>query len=332
MKVTTSRLTQHVMTVEGRDTGAPVLFVHGNVSSSAFWRDTLPAVPDGFRPLAVDLRGFGDSDPAPIDATRGVRDWSDDLIELIEALELDGVHLVGWSLGGGVVLQLLRDRPSAVASVTLVNPVSPYGWGGTEGPDGRLTHADGTGSGAGAANPDFVARLKAGDLSDESPTSPRNVFRSTYVKNPVPDEDFYLRSMLTTRVGESNYPGDAAASDAWPGVAPGRTGVLNAISPVYFRLDDLHEIDPKPPILWLRGADDVIVSDTSLLDLAHLGRIGAVPGSPGTPAQPMVTQTRAVLERYGDYREVVLDDCGHSPHIERPDDFRRALAEHLGEA
>ncbi|MEV4566958.1 alpha/beta hydrolase [Nonomuraea sp. NPDC049419] len=332
MRVTTSRLTQHVMTVEGRDTGTPVLFVHGNVSSSAFWRDTLPALPEGFRPLAVDLRGFGDSDPAPVDATRGLRDYSDDLIELIEALDLGGVHLVGWSLGGGVVLQLLRDRPGLVGSVTLVNPVSPYGWGGTEGPEGRLTHQDGTGSGAGAANPDFVARLKAGDLSEESPTSPRNVFRSTYVKNPVPDEDFYLRSMLTTRVGESHYPGDAVASGTWPGVAPGKTGVLNAISPVHFRLDDLPEIDPKPPILWLRGADDVIVSDTSLLDLAHLGAIGAVPGSPGTPAQPMVTQMRAVLERYGDYREVVLDDCGHSPHIERPEDFRRVLAEHLGEA
>ncbi|GAA3664895.1 alpha/beta hydrolase [Nonomuraea antimicrobica] len=329
MKVTTPRLTQHVLTVEGRTTGEPVLFVHGNVSSSAFWRDTLAALPEGYRPLAVDLRGFGDSDPAPVDATRGLRDYSDDVIELVEALGLDGVHLVGWSLGGGVVLQALRDRPALVRSLTLVNPVSPYGWGGTEGPDGRLTHPDGTGAGAGAANPDFVSRLQAGDLSEESPTSPRNVFRSTYVKNPVPDEDFYVAAMLTTRVGETHYPGDTAASDAWPGVAPGKTGVLNSIAPTHFRLDDLHEIDPKPPVLWVRGADDVIVSDTSLFDLAHLGTIGVVPGSPGTPAQPMVAQTRAVLARYGAYREVVLDDCGHSPHLEHPAEFSRLLAEHL---
>ncbi|WP_188192574.1 alpha/beta fold hydrolase [Nonomuraea sp. SYSU D8015] len=333
MKVTTRRLTQNVLTVEGRDVGEPVLFVHGNVSSAAFWRDSMAALPEGCRPLAVDLRGFGETDPEPVDATRGLRDYSDDVLELIEELGLDGVHLVGWSLGGGVVLQALRDRPAVVGSVTLVNPISPYGFGGTEGSEGRLSHPDGTGSGAGAANPDFVARLKAGDMSDESPTSPRNVFRSAYVKNrDVPDEDFYLRSMLTTQVGEAHYPGDAATSGTWPHVAPGKHGVLNAIAPTHFRLDDLHEIDPKPPILWIRGADDVIVSDTSLFDLAHLGALGVVPGSPGTPAQPMVSQTRAVLERYGPYREVVLPDCGHSPHLEHPDEFRRLLAEHLGRA
>ncbi|MCK2213145.1 alpha/beta hydrolase [Actinomadura sp. ATCC 31491] len=332
MRVTTPRLTQNVLTVPGRDTGEPVLFVHGNVSSSAFWRDAMAALPDGYRPLAVDLRGFGDTDPAPVDATRGLRDYSDDVLELVEALGAERVHLVGWSMGGGVVLQALRDRPAVVRSVTLVNPVSPYGFGGTEGPDGRLTHPDGTGAGAGGANPDFVARLRAGDLSDEAPTSPRNVFRASYVKNPVPDEDHYVRAMLTTRTGEFHYPGDAVTSAAWPGVAPGKSGVLNTMAPTYFRLDDLPEIDPKPPILWIRGADDVIVSDTSLFDLAHLGALGVVPGSPGTPAQPMVTQTRAVLERYGRYREAVLDDCGHSPHLEHPDEFGRLLAAHLKEA
>ncbi|MEV0629999.1 alpha/beta fold hydrolase [Nonomuraea wenchangensis] len=332
MKVTTPRLTQNVLTVEGRDGGEPVLFVHGNVSSAAFWRDTMAALPGRYRPLAVDLRGFGDTEPAPVDATRGLRDYSDDVLELVEAMGLAPVHLVGWSMGGGVVMQALRDRPSVVRSVTLVNPVSPYGFGGTEGVDGRITHPDGAGAGAGGANPDFVARLQAGDLSEESPTSPRSVFRSSYVKHPVPDEDFYVRAMLTTRVGEAHYPGDAVPSDAWPNVAPGKTGVLNTMSPTYFRLDDLPEIDPKPPVLWIRGADDVIVSDTSLFDLAHLGALGVVPGSPGTPAQPMVTQTRAVLERYGPYREAVIAECGHSPHLEHPDEFGRLLAAHLGEA
>ncbi|MER7362322.1 alpha/beta fold hydrolase [Nonomuraea wenchangensis] len=332
MKVTTPRLTQNVLTVEGRDGGEPVLFVHGNVSSAAFWRDTMAALPGRYRPLAVDLRGFGDTEPAPVDATRGLRDYSDDVLELVEAMGLAPVHLVGWSMGGGVVMQALRDRPGVVRSVTLVNPVSPYGFGGTEGVDGRITHPDGAGAGAGGANPDFVARLQAGDLSEESPTSPRSVFRSSYVKHPVPDEDFYVRAMLTTRVGEAHYPGDAVPSDAWPNVAPGKTGVLNTMSPTYFRLDDLPEIDPKPPVLWIRGADDVIVSDTSLFDLAHLGALGVVPGSPGTPAQPMVTQTRAVLERYGPYREAVIAECGHSPHLEHPDEFGRLLAAHLGEA
>ena len=51
------------------------------------------------------------------------------------------------------------------------------------------------------------------------------------------------------------------------------------------------------------------------------------------PPQPMVSQTRAVLDRYaaagGSYREVVLPDVGHSPHVERPQEFAVALLEHL---
>ncbi|MET9067339.1 alpha/beta fold hydrolase [Streptosporangium sandarakinum] len=330
-RVPTARITQNVLTT-GAAGGEPVLFVHGNVSSSVFWRETMLALPGDYRPLAVDLRGFGESDPAPIDATRGLRDFSDDVLALVDALDLSGVHLVGWSMGGGVVLQALRDRPSAVRSVTLVNPVSPYGFGGTHGPEGTLNHPDGAGGGGGTANPEFVRLLAAGDRSADSPLSPRSVLRATYVKPGTVldpgDEDVFVESMLTTRIGEDNYPGDAVPSDAWPGTAPGRRGVLNTMAPTYLRLDDLHTVDPKPPILWVRGDSDVIISDTSMLDLAHLGALGIVPGSPGTPAQPMVTQTRTVLRRYGNFTEVVLD-CGHSPHVERPEEFRAALADHL---
>lgn len=70
-RVPTSQLTAAVLSVTGR-TGDPVLFVHGNVSSSLFWQPTMLALPDGYRPLAVDLRGFGETDPEPVDATRGL--------------------------------------------------------------------------------------------------------------------------------------------------------------------------------------------------------------------------------------------------------------------
>ncbi|WP_328709166.1 alpha/beta hydrolase [Microbispora hainanensis] len=329
-RVSTSRLTLNVLSVPG-SAGDPVVFVHGNVSSSAFWRSTMTAIAaEGFRPYAVDLRGFGDTDPEPVDASRGVRDYSDDVLALLD--RIGPAHLVGWSLGGGVVMQALRDRPDVVRSAVLVNPVSPYGFGGTTGPDGVLTSPDGAGSGGGAANPEFVAALRAGDRSADSPVSPRNVLRATYVAVGTDlgeEEDAFVESMLSTRIGDDHYPGDSAASDAWPNVAPGKRGVLNTIAPTNFRIDDLHEIDPKPPILWIRGDQDVIVSDTSLFDLAHLGAIGAVPGSDGTPAQPMVAQTRAVLDRYGDYREVVIEGAGHGPHLDRPEEFRAALLDHL---
>ncbi|MFJ5894175.1 alpha/beta fold hydrolase [Streptomyces sp. NPDC093064] len=330
-RVPTDRLT--VQVTDLRDEGEPVVFVHGNVSSSAFWHSTMALLPDRYRPIALDLRGFGGTDPLPIDATRGLRDHADDLAALLAVLGIDRAHLVGWSMGGGVIMQYLNDHPSAVRSLSLVNPVSPYGFGGTHGVDGTLNSEDGAGSGGGTANPEFVALLAKGERGEDSPVAPRSVLATCYVKPPWrpegAQEDAYVDSMLTTRTGDDHYPGDSVPSTAWPGVAPGTRGVLNCLSPLYFRLDELHLIDPKPPVLWIRGEDDVIVSDTSMFDLAHLGAIGAVPGWDGTPAQPMVAQTRHVLGRYaghgGTVREVAVPDAGHAVHLERPEEFGAAL-------
>ena len=45
-----------------------------------------------------------------------MRDYADDLAAVIDALGLASVHLVGWSMGGGVVLQYLVDRPVGTGS------------------------------------------------------------------------------------------------------------------------------------------------------------------------------------------------------------------------
>jgi pimeloyl-ACP methyl ester carboxylesterase len=345
-RVPTARLTQSVLHPEGmrpEGPGEAVVFVHGNVSSALFWQQALLDVggTGRHRTLAVDLRGYGDTDPLPVDATRGVRDWADDLAALVTALGLDRVHLVGWSMGAGVVLQYLLDAPERVASIALVAPVSPYGFGGTAGHDGALVHPEGAGSGAGAANPEFVAALAAGDERADNPASPRSVLRSFYVAPgslPLDPhlEDVFVASMLSTRIGADHYPGEPVTCDAWPGVAPGPRGVLSTMAPTVFDLSGIVDLAVKPPVLWIRGDGDQIVSDTSLFDLAFLGSVGAVPGWPGVeacPPQPMVGQTRAVLDRYaaagGAYREVVLPGVGHSPHVERPQEFAVALLEHL---
>jgi pimeloyl-ACP methyl ester carboxylesterase len=337
-RVSTDRLIANVLERDGDDPdGMPVVFVHGNVSSSLFWQDTMLALPGPCRVLAVDLRGFGGSDTAPVDATRGVRDFSDDLAEVLIVLGIEAPHLVGWDLGGGVVMQYALDH--AVSSLSLVAPISPYGFGGTAGPDGRRLTEDDAGTGAGGANPDFVARLAAGDRTEEAPTSPLAVYRGTYVHAGFTSgrEDTWLESMLETATGESNYPGDSRPSENWPGFAPGTRGVLNALAPGYFNVSSIVDLEPKSPILWIHGDADAVVSDASPFDFNQLGKLGVVEGWPGeevAPPQPMVSQIRAVLARYkergGAVREVLLPGCGHTPHIELPEDFRVALLFHLG--
>ncbi len=333
--IATPRLRTFVLAASDEG-GTPIIFIHGNVSSGRFWEETLAALPAGYRGLAPDLRGYGESETLPVDATRGMGDFADDLHALVETLGLGAVHLVGWSLGGNVALQYAIDHPAHVASLTLVAVGSPYGFGGTKDLDGTPTWPDFAGSGGGTANPEFVQRLAAGDRSAESPVSPRNVMNAFYFKPPfvaTPErEELYVTALLQTKTTPGNYPGDLTASDNWPQVAPGMQGPNNALAPNYCNQGNFAAITPQPPVLWIRGADDQIVSDTSLFDFGFLGQLGAVPGWPGAetyPPQPMVGQVRAVLDRYaangGNYREEVLADCGHSPHIERPADFRRLL-------
>ncbi|KGN38842.1 alpha/beta hydrolase [Knoellia subterranea] len=334
---------QHVRTWGPID-GTPVLLVHGNCSSGGYWepfvRDHLGGDATELRIVAPDLRGYGDTDTAPVDATRGLRDFADDLDGLLGAEGVFGseapVVVVGHSMGCGVAMQFAIDHADRVAGLVLTAPVSPYGFGGTKDLEGTPTTPDFAGTGGGTANPDFVARLDAADRSGDEQTSPRAVLRSAYVADADifgADEEAMLDTVLSTATGVDNYPGDSAPSDNWPMVGPGERGVLNTMSPKWFSVaEDLVALEPKPPVEWLWGTADAIVSDTSLFDLAYLGQLGVVPGWPGAeacPPQPMVGQTRAVLERYaaagGRFTETRLEGCGHSPHVERPDTVVEAL-------
>lgn len=315
-----------------------VVFVHGEVSSSEFWMSSMLDLPSDLRVIAIDLRGFGATEHAPVDATRGLRDFSDDLHATLDTLAVRAPHVVGWSMGGGVIMQYALDHH--VRSLTLQAPVSPYGFGGTRRDGSRLT-GDDAGTGAGAASPDFVQRLTDADTSDDAATSPRSMLRTMYFAPDaaVTHEDVYVASMITTSTATGNYPGDIASSPQWPGFAAGKLGVLNAMAPGYFNTAALIDLDDKPPILWVHGSADAVISDASLSDVNHLGQLGVIPDWPGeevAPAQPMVSQTRDVLAAYaeagGMVTEALLEGVGHAPHLENPEDFRAALLAHIGPA
>jgi pimeloyl-ACP methyl ester carboxylesterase len=339
--VTTDRLRTRVL-LAGAEGGFPVLFLHGNLSSATWWEETLVALPTGFLAIAPDLRGYGDADPAAtIDATRGMADFSDDAFALMDALGHERFHLVGNSLGGVVAWWMMVAAPGRILSVTQASPGSPYGFGGTKGIEGTPTTPDFAGSGAGLVNPELVARIASGDSSTDSMFSPRSALRALVWKPPfIPDrEDAFIEALLDIHLGAEAYPGDMVPSASWPFVAPGVHGPNNALSPRYgLDIEALVAIDPKPPVLWIRGAQDLAVSDTAASDPGTWGPLGIVPGYPGAdayPPQPMIGQTRAVLDRYaaagGAYVEKVFDDCGHVPFIEKPDDFKPLLHAHLRE-
>jgi pimeloyl-ACP methyl ester carboxylesterase len=231
-------------------------------------------------------------------------------------------HLAGWSTGGAVVAAFALERP--VASLTFIDPVGPYGYGATRA-DGTPHFPDFAGSGGGTGNPEFTARLAAGDRGAEGDTAPRNVMNSAYWRpdhrEPPEREEMLLAEILKSVTGDDGYPGDSVPSEHWPGVAPGTRGILNALSPKYCNWAAIVELEPKPPVLWTHGTADIVVADGSPWEMGTLGSLGLVPGWPEAFApQPMVAQIRAVLERYaaagGRVETELFEGSGHFPPID----------------
>lgn len=96
-----------------------LILLHGNLSSSVFWDVLLEAVPgDAYRVIAPDLRGFGDS--SYVHPVANIKDFSEDLKVLADALGLKRFVLAGWSLGGLVAQQYAADHPGDVSRLILV--------------------------------------------------------------------------------------------------------------------------------------------------------------------------------------------------------------------
>ena len=307
-----------------------LLVLHGNYSSSVFFMPLMPSLEDRYDVVVPDMRCFGHSEARPIDATRGYRDWSDDVHAFCKAIGWERFILLGWSMGGDVAMQFVTDHPGMAEKLVLVAPGSPYGFGGTKDEEGTPHTPLGLGSGAGTANPMLTFTGMIGDTQFI-----RNVMYKYLFKEPAqmsPEwEALFVETISSVKVGTDYYPGNYQAAWKWPYVLAGDKGILNTMSPKYGRLDAFLEVEPKPPVLWIRGDDDQVVSDHSMLEFGNLGRIGLIPGWPGEqsyPAQPMVKQTRYFLDRYrdrgGKYIELVIPG-GHVCILESPLQFVTAL-------
>lgn len=334
-EIITDRLTISYLEM-GNKAKELLILIHGNTSSNLFYLGTMEKLSHEFHVIAPDLRGYGFSEKLPIDAVQGLRVWSEDLRAFIEALNIvKKPHLLGWSMGGGVVMQYAIDYPSEVASLTLVNPLSPFGYSGTKDEKGTKNNEYCSGTGGGTVNPAFVQALMNKSKDSSNPFSAQVVLKSYFAPDYKIDpewKEIFVDSMLQMGIGEDFYPGNFTPCTEWPFTAPGDKGIANAMSPKYVNLSTITDIKPKPPILWFRGAKDAIVSDTCMLDIGYLGKLGYVQGWPGDetfPAHPMVTQTRYVLEKYkengGTYEEFVFEDAGHGPNIEKPEEFNKKL-------
>ena len=109
----------------GTGGGLPVMLIHGSgpgVSAWANWRQAIPALARDRRVIAPDMVGFGYTDrPAGIQYSMDT--WVRQGLDLLDALGLEKVHLVGNSFGGALAMALAIRAPERVQRLVLMGSV-----------------------------------------------------------------------------------------------------------------------------------------------------------------------------------------------------------------
>jgi non-heme chloroperoxidase len=116
--------------------GQPIVLSHGWPLNSDSWEAQMLFLADhGFRVIAHDRRGHGRSSQ-PWNGNE-MDTYADDLAELMEKLDLNGVTLIGFSTGGGEVARYIgRHGTARLAKAALISAVPPLMLKTAQNPDG----------------------------------------------------------------------------------------------------------------------------------------------------------------------------------------------------
>lgn len=98
--------------------GPCVVLIHGHPFDRSLWRPQVAALATGFRIVAPDLRGFGESPVTP--HLVSLREYAGDVAELLDRLGIGRAAIVGLSMGGLVAMELATGWPDRCWALGLV--------------------------------------------------------------------------------------------------------------------------------------------------------------------------------------------------------------------
>ncbi|SDT71599.1 alpha/beta fold hydrolase [Actinoplanes derwentensis] len=123
-RVTVGGAMLHVRDTPGLTPEAqPAVYVHGLGGSSQNFTDLAGLLADRLDGQAVDLPGFGYSDPSP---RYSIPSFASTLIDYLDHSGRGPVHLIGNSLGGSISVRVAALRPDLVRTLTLISPAMPF--------------------------------------------------------------------------------------------------------------------------------------------------------------------------------------------------------------
>ena len=109
----------HAYALSRRGQGQPLLMLHGFTGDGTTWRSIGEQLAQDYQCIALDLLGHGDSDAPASPQAYAMESAAGDIISLLDALQLERVHLLGYSLGGRLALCLALDYPRRIRSLIL---------------------------------------------------------------------------------------------------------------------------------------------------------------------------------------------------------------------
>lgn len=112
----------------GRADGRPIVFAHGFGCSQEAWRLVAPRFEDDYRVILFDNVGVGGSDLSAYDRSKydSLHGYADDVLEILDALELEDVVFVGHSVGAMVGVVAANQDASRFGALVLVGPSPRY--------------------------------------------------------------------------------------------------------------------------------------------------------------------------------------------------------------
>lgn len=187
---------QRIAYRESAGTGQPVLFIHGNsMSGRSFERQLENLLGEQYRLVALDLPGHGESGPAPDPKSAyTLPGYAAVVSGFAKILEINDAVLVGWSLGGHVLLEASGQLPESAGLMIFGTP-----------PAGKPVAAD-----AFMPNPLLPLMFKSALSDEEAAAATAGFFRPDSRIPPFSIEDMRrtdgkAREALGLSVAEGNY-------------------------------------------------------------------------------------------------------------------------------
>ncbi len=269
-----------------------VILVHGNFSSSVYYKPILDRLPSNVHAYAPDLRGYGDS--TYINRILSMKDFSRDIKLFMDALGIESATIIGWSLGGNVSMELAAHYPAKVEKLVLINSGSHKGYPVfKKDATGKMIFGEVYSSADEMANDPVQVKPLMDAQFAKNFAFVKYIFDITiYTVNKPTEEDNLLyinETMKQVNLPDADY---ALASQNM------------SSEPNFYKSGEntIHRI--KAPVLHFWGTKDITVPETMVQD-----NINA-----------LTTQSTYIK----------FENCGHSPLVDKPDELVTSIFEFIG--